>query len=195
MIAPVPVHCFSITFINNLKFLSIHSDGWFAVRFSRCWLVYYLNLFCANCELKVVTCFLTCGLQPLAFFPLIWYFLPGHLHRGAYQPHLPAPWIWLAAFLGSAIKAVPDWKTSINVLKSICEHSRKHHTEQCWCHNTALFDSVCHRKWFRVLSIILNACLHAVMKLPHHCYVSGWTTKLCHYFSKPITTDCVKCFG
>ena len=26
-------------FINNLKFLSIHSDGWFAVRLSRCWLV------------------------------------------------------------------------------------------------------------------------------------------------------------
>ena len=30
-------------FINNLKFLSIHSDGWFAVRLSRCWLVYYLS--------------------------------------------------------------------------------------------------------------------------------------------------------
>ena len=44
-------------FINNLKFLSIHSDGWFAVRLFRCWLVYYLSLFCANCELKVVTCF------------------------------------------------------------------------------------------------------------------------------------------
>ena len=78
--------------------------------------------------------------------------------------------------------------------KSICEHSRKHHAEQCWCHNTAMFDSVSHRKWFRVLSIILNACLHVVMKLPHHCYVSGWTTNLCHYFPKPITTDCVKCF-
>ena len=44
-------------FINNLQFLSIHSDGWFAVWLSRCWLVYYLSLFCANCELKVVTCF------------------------------------------------------------------------------------------------------------------------------------------
>ena len=44
-------------FINNLKFLSIHSDGWFAVRLFRCWLVYYLSLFCANCELKVVACF------------------------------------------------------------------------------------------------------------------------------------------
>ena len=44
-------------FINNLKFLSIHSDVWFAVRLSRCWLVYYVSLFCANCELKVVTCF------------------------------------------------------------------------------------------------------------------------------------------
>ena len=32
-------------FINNLKFLSIHSDGWFAVRLSRCWLVYNLSLF------------------------------------------------------------------------------------------------------------------------------------------------------
>ena len=44
-------------FINNLKFLSLHSDGWFAVRLPRCWLVYYLSLFCAYCELKVVTCF------------------------------------------------------------------------------------------------------------------------------------------
>ena len=25
--------------INNFQFLSIHSDGWFIVRFSRCWLV------------------------------------------------------------------------------------------------------------------------------------------------------------
>ena len=32
-------------FINNLKFLSIHSDGWFAIRLSRCWLMYYLSLF------------------------------------------------------------------------------------------------------------------------------------------------------
>ena len=44
-------------FIENLKILSIHSDGWFAVRLSRYWLVDYLSLFCANCELKVVTCF------------------------------------------------------------------------------------------------------------------------------------------
>ena len=27
-------------FINNFQFLSIHSDGWFIVRFSRCWLVF-----------------------------------------------------------------------------------------------------------------------------------------------------------
>ena len=32
-------------FINNLLFLFIHSDGWFTVRLSRCWLVYYLSLF------------------------------------------------------------------------------------------------------------------------------------------------------
>ena len=56
----INVHCFGESaskigeFINNLKFLSIHSDGWFAVRLSRYWLVYYLNFFC---ELKVVTCF------------------------------------------------------------------------------------------------------------------------------------------
>ena len=31
-------------FINNFQFLSIHSDGWFIVRFSRCWLVYNLSL-------------------------------------------------------------------------------------------------------------------------------------------------------
>ena len=30
-------------FINSFQFFSIHSDGWFNVRFSRCWLVY--NLF------------------------------------------------------------------------------------------------------------------------------------------------------
>ena len=32
-------------FINNFQFLSIHSDGWFIVRFSRSWLVYNLCLF------------------------------------------------------------------------------------------------------------------------------------------------------
>ena len=32
-------------FINNFQFLSIHSDGRFIVRFSRCWLVYNLCLF------------------------------------------------------------------------------------------------------------------------------------------------------
>ena len=58
----INVHCSGASaskigeFINNLKFLSIQSDGWFAVRLSRCWLVYYLSLFCANCELKVDTC-------------------------------------------------------------------------------------------------------------------------------------------
>ena len=32
-------------FINTFQFLSIHSDGWFIVRFSRYWLVYNLCLF------------------------------------------------------------------------------------------------------------------------------------------------------
>ena len=32
-------------FINDFQFLSIHSDGWFIVRFSMCWLVYNLCLF------------------------------------------------------------------------------------------------------------------------------------------------------
>ena len=31
-------------FINNFQFLSIHSDGWIIVRFSRCWLMYKLYL-------------------------------------------------------------------------------------------------------------------------------------------------------
>ena len=39
----------------NFQFLSIHSDGWFIVRFSRCWLVYNLCLFCADCEIIVIT--------------------------------------------------------------------------------------------------------------------------------------------
>ena len=33
-------------FINNFQFLSIHSDGWFIVPFSRCWLVYNLSFLC-----------------------------------------------------------------------------------------------------------------------------------------------------
>ena len=32
-------------FLNNFQFLSIHSDGCFIVRLSRCWLVYNLSLF------------------------------------------------------------------------------------------------------------------------------------------------------
>ena len=54
-------------FINNPPFLSIHGDGWFAVRLSMCWLVYYLSLFCANCEVKRVTCFLRAIHTPLLF--------------------------------------------------------------------------------------------------------------------------------
>ena len=42
---------------------------------------------------------LTSDPQPLAFFPLIWHFLPGHLHIGAYQPHLSAPWILACSLL------------------------------------------------------------------------------------------------
>ena len=42
-------------FINNFQFLSIHSDGWLIVRFFRCWLVYNCCLFCADCEIIVIT--------------------------------------------------------------------------------------------------------------------------------------------
>ena len=55
-------------FINNLRFLSIHSDGWFAVRLSRCLLVYYLSLFCANCELKLSHAFNMRSTAPCIFF-------------------------------------------------------------------------------------------------------------------------------
>ena len=36
--------------INKFQFLTIHSDGWFIVRFSRCFC-----LFCADCEIIVIT--------------------------------------------------------------------------------------------------------------------------------------------
>ena len=42
-------------FINNMQFKSIHSDGWFAVRLSRCWLN-VLPRFCADCKVIVFTC-------------------------------------------------------------------------------------------------------------------------------------------
>ena len=32
-------------FINNLKSLAIHSDGWFALLLFKCWLAYYLSHF------------------------------------------------------------------------------------------------------------------------------------------------------
>ena len=60
---------------------------------------------------------------------------------------------------------------------------------QCWCHNTALFDPIRYLKWFRELSIVLHTCLHAIMKLPHYGYESGWTAKL------RVHHDCVKSFG
>ena len=41
-------------FIVNFQFLSIHSDGWFTVRLSRCWFVYNLCLF-ADCEIIFIT--------------------------------------------------------------------------------------------------------------------------------------------
>ena len=39
---PCPGECaFQVgDFINNFQFLSIYSDGWFIVRFSRCWLYF-----------------------------------------------------------------------------------------------------------------------------------------------------------
>ena len=40
-----------------------------------------------------------------------------------------------------------------------------------------------------------DPCKHAIMKLPNYCYEPGLTAKLCHNFPKPITTDCVECFG
>ena len=40
-------------FINNLQFFSIHSDGWFAVRLSRYWMVHYLCLFILIVRLKL----------------------------------------------------------------------------------------------------------------------------------------------
>ena len=55
-----------------------------------------------------------------------------------------------------------------------------------------MFDHVSHRKWFRVLSFILNTRLYAIMKSPHLGYGYGCPAKLCHYFT---TTYCVECFG
>ena len=92
----INVHCYGESaskigeFINNLQFLSIQSDVWFAIRLSMCWLVYYLSLFCANCELKLSHAF-DMRLTAPCIFRLIWHSLPGHLHRGAYLPHLSAP--------------------------------------------------------------------------------------------------------
>ena len=44
-------------------------------------------------------------------------------------------------------------------------------------------------------TIILDPCKHTIVELPHHCYEFGRTAKLCHNFSKSLTTDNVKCFG
>ena len=44
-------------------------------------------------------------------------------------------------------------------------------------------------------SISLKTCMYCIRKLPHYGYEPGWSAKLCHNFPKPITTDCVKCFG
>ena len=55
----ISVHCSGKSasqegeFINKFQFLSIHSDGWFIVRFLR--LLYDLSLFCADCEIIVIT--------------------------------------------------------------------------------------------------------------------------------------------
>ena len=155
----------------------------------------------------------------LCILPLSWNSYLYHQHKGLIQ-HIS---LHLSFGLQPsrveyiAIKTVPDWKISVTVLKSTHEHGRKHHAEQCWCHNTDLFDPICYLKGFRELSIILYTCLHAIMELPHHCYESGWTAKLGNDFqiSDPyflllnvfiaskgsnfyilfITTNCVKSFG
>ena len=50
-------------------------------------------------------------------------------------------------------------------------------------------------KMFTELSIISHTPLHAIMKLPHHCYGSEWTAKLGHDFPESITTNCVESVG
>ena len=53
------VHCSGASacqegeFINNFQFSSIHSDGWFILRFSMCYLVYNLCIFVLIVRLKL----------------------------------------------------------------------------------------------------------------------------------------------
>ena len=127
------------------------------------------------------------GLNTIIFTHVYWYMQPSEVEYVAIKHWYMQP----SEVEYVAIKTVPDWKTSVTVLKSIHKHGRKHHAEQCWCQNTALFDPICYFKWFRELSIILHMCLHAIMKLPHHSYESGWTAKLGHDFPESITTNSV----
>ena len=41
--------------VYHLQSLTFHCDGRFLVRLSRCWLIYYLSLFDADCEIIAVT--------------------------------------------------------------------------------------------------------------------------------------------
>ena len=78
----------------------------------------------------------------------------------------------------------PSWKASVSMAENIMLNSVEASTQP-----------LCHREWIRKLTVILDPCKHTIMELPHHCYKFGRTAKLCHNFSKSLTTDCVKCFG
>ena len=72
-------------FINNFKFLSIHSNGWLVVRVG----IQPLS-FCTDCEIIVIKT-VRLDLWRLAFLPLSWHSYPYHLHRGAHLEHQSAP--------------------------------------------------------------------------------------------------------
>ena len=80
--------------VYHLQSLTFHCDGRLLVRLSRCWLIYYLSLFDADCEIIAVT-WIGYLIHTLIFtFSLLsGHPLPCHQQRGTHLAPLPAHWI------------------------------------------------------------------------------------------------------
>ena len=91
-----------------------------------------------------------------------------------------------------AIGSISDSDSDVTISKSNNQHGGEHETEQRWCQDTALRHAVGDRKGFGRLTVVLDSCLHAVMKLLHHGDKLPWAAVIWHDLPQTFSTDSVE---
>ena len=110
-----------------LQSLTFHYDGRLLVRLSRCWLIYHLGLFDADCEITAVT-WIRYLIHTFLHLLFSWSTFCHVISKEELILHL-------CLHLGfslqpSFVKRLPI-KALHSILESICEHGRKHQAEEC----------------------------------------------------------------